>query len=133
MNFRLRTTLDAKAKLKKLHSSTGLTPNILSRIAIALSLLEDNEPEYIKPDPNGLEFNRPTLTGDHDIVYKSLIKQYSQSNISEREYFPDVFNAHLHRGVNLLYQMYKYTGNYNRFLDSLLEVCFESFESVEEN
>lgn len=128
INFRLRTNSEVGEKLKDLYSSTGLTPNILSRLAISLSLLDEEQPEYIKPDSEGLEFNRPTLTGEYDIVYKSLIKQHHNKDITEKEYFPELFNAHLHRGVNLLYQKYEYTGNYDRFLDSLLDICFQNIE-----
>ena len=126
MNFRLRTTLETKEKLQKLQSSTGLRPNILIRLSITLSLLEDDEPERVNPDTDGMEFNRPTLTGDYDIVYKSLIKQFSNRDVPEQEYFPELFNAHLHRGIDQLYRIYEYAGNYDRFLDSLLELCFES-------
>lgn len=133
MSFRLRTTTEVKEKLQKLHNSTGITPNYLSRLCIALSLLEDGEPEKIKGEPEGLEFNRPTLTGEYDVVYKALIKQYSYQNINEKEYFPDVFNAHLHRGVDLLYQLYEYTGNYERFLEHLLDISFKNLDTVKEN
>ena len=47
MNFRLKTTEKTASSLKYLHSATGLTPNILARIAISLSLLDPSLPEKL--------------------------------------------------------------------------------------
>lgn len=120
MNFRLKTTSETATLLKNLQSSTGLTPNIISRIAISLSLLNPEEPEKVNPENNGLEFNRNTLTGEYDFVYKALIRQHANREISEEEYFPGLFNAHLHRGVKLLFTEYKHAGNFNKLLNNFV-------------
>lgn len=122
MNFRLKTTEKTANSLKYLHSTTGLTPNILARIAISLSLLKPELPEEVQSESNGLEFNRNTLTGEHDYFYKSLIRQHAGRHIPESEYFPNVFNAHLARGVQLLESEYKHAGNYNKLLINLLKI-----------
>lgn len=121
MNFRLRTNTKTAEILKSLQSTTNLTPNILSRLAISLSLLDPSMPDPVQSDNNGLEFNRNTLTGDQDYFYKVLICQHANRPVKEEEYFPNLFNAHLTRGVELLEQEYKYSGNYDKFILNLVK------------
>jgi|SRR5699024_2343946 len=122
MNFRLKTTNEAATRLKNLQNSTGLTPNVLVRIGISLSLLNPSLPAEVKSESDGLEFNRNTLTGEYDYVYKALIRQHANENITESEYFPGVFNAHLERGVWLLFQEYKLAGNYDKLMNNLIKL-----------
>jgi len=131
MQFRLKTTKKTATSLKYLHNVTGLTPNILIRIAISLSLLDPKEPENVHPESNGLEFNRNTLTGEHDYFYKALIRQHAKREIPEEEYFPRIFNNHLTRGVELLEQEYKHAGNFNKLLINLLKLSEDHFEIEE--
>lgn len=128
MNFRLRTTTQTATILKSLHSSTGLTPNILSRISISLSLLDPTQPEPVTPESSGIEFNRNTLTGEFDYVYKALIKQHAGKDVPEEEYFPGLFNAHLERGVKLLEIEYKHAGNYQKLLNILIKISEDNLE-----
>jgi DNA sulfur modification protein DndE len=123
MNFRLRTSRLTGDTLKSLQASTGLTPNIIARIAVALSL-RNRDPVVVREhvDTGGLEFHRDTLTGDFDYVFKALIAQHTKRAISDEEYFPGLFKAHLERGVKLLYDEYQYAGNYERLIANLLSL-----------
>ncbi|NMA91050.1 MAG: DNA sulfur modification protein DndE [Amphibacillus sp.] len=131
MNFRLKTTERVADVLKDLHSATGLTPNILARLSISLSLLDPELPDEVQSESNGLEFNRNTLTGEHDYYYKALIRQHAGRQIPEDEYFPNLFNAHLARGVQLLESEYKHAGNYNKFLANLLKMSEDNLLAKE--
>ncbi|MBR7553627.1 DNA sulfur modification protein DndE [Allobacillus sp. GCM10007491] len=122
MNFRLRTSSKTAEKLKSLQASTKLTPNILSRLAVSLSLKIAEEPQLELTDTSGLEFNRNTLTGEHDYVFKALITQRMQKEISDEEFFPDLFNAHLERGITILDNEYRHAGNPDRFINNLLKI-----------
>lgn len=121
MNFRLKTSKSTAERLKTLQNSTGLTPNILARYAVILSLREQQPVNPIIRDTAGQEFNRPTLTGQYDFVFKALIAQREGRAISDEEYFPGLFNAHLERGARLLENEYKYAGNYQKMLINLME------------
>lgn len=121
MNFRLKTSSSTGEKILALQTNTGLTWNILARIAIALSLKDPSLPENVT-NRSGLEIHRNALTGEMDFVYKTIIKQHSQRNVPEDEYFPDLFNAHLERGMTILDNEYKYAGNFEKLLLSLLEM-----------
>ncbi|MBB5172440.1 DNA sulfur modification protein DndE [Texcoconibacillus texcoconensis] len=120
MNFRLKTTQYTAEKLKQLHTSTNLTPNILARLAVSLSLKEEHPVSTQEMDTNGIEFNRNTLTGKYDYVFKALIAQHCQREISDDEYFPGLFNAHLERGIRYLANEYQYAGNSEKFLKYIL-------------
>jgi DNA sulfur modification protein DndE len=122
MNFRLKTSKFTGEKLKQLQSTTNLTPNILVRIAIGLSLQQKGTPEVTLSDNNGLEFNRNTLTGEYDYIFKALITQHTNREINEEEYFPELFNAHLERGVRLLANEYQHAGNAEKLMINLLQL-----------
>jgi DNA sulfur modification protein DndE len=121
MNFRLKTSKETGEKLVFLQATTGLTWNILSRIALSLSLRIPTMPEPVK-NKAGVDIHRNALTGEHDYIYKALVRQHAQKNISDEEYFPDLFNAHLERGIQILENEYKHAGNYEKLLLNLLKM-----------
>lgn len=122
MIFKLKTSKETMEILKDLQSRTNLTPNVLSRLAIGLSLREDTPIDEYEADNNGLEFNRQTLTGDYDLIFKVIISQHCNRPLSDEEYFPTYIKKHLDRGIKLLEAEYKYTGNYEKFLIHLVRL-----------
>ncbi|AMO86776.1 DNA sulfur modification protein DndE [Solibacillus isronensis B3W22] len=120
MNFRLKTSKGTEEILKSLQNSTGLTWNILSRIAVAMSLNDPTIPAEV-PDTSGIEIHRNTMTGEHDYVYKAIIRQHAGYHVPEEEYFPDLFNRHIERGIRMLEGEYKLFGNYDKLLTNLLK------------
>jgi DNA sulfur modification protein DndE len=121
MNFRLKTSKSSGEKLKIIQSSTGLAPNIIARLAVALSLRQEQQvTENHNADIGGLEFHRDTLTGEYDYIFKSMITEFAQRNVSDEEYFPGLLKAHLERGVKLLANEYTYAGNYERLMINLV-------------
>lgn len=123
MNFRLKTSKSTADKLKQLNSSTGLTPNILARYAVCLSL-RDPEPitKFVK-DVGGIEFNRNTLTGEYDFVFKALIAQHQNAPLTDDEFFPNLFNAHLERGTRKLELEYNYAGNSEKLILNIIHLA----------
>ena len=119
MNFRLKTSKETGEKLVSLQTTTGLTWNILSRIAVSLSLRIPSLPELVE-NKSGVDIHRNAMTGEHDYIYKALIRQHAKRNMSDEDYFPDYFNAHLERGIVLLENEYKHAGNYDKLLQNLL-------------
>lgn len=124
MNFRLRTSKKTMEILKDLQAKTNLTPNVLGRLAISCSLLNDevNINDIPEEDTNGIEFNRHTLTGDYDLLFKALVSQYCGKHLTDEEYFPTYLKKHLDRGSELLKAEYKYTGNYEKFIINLAKI-----------
>jgi DNA sulfur modification protein DndE len=86
-------------------AKTGLTPNILSRIAFCISLGEPEIPNPTTYDEDGQEFNRYTLTGEWDIFYMSLLRErLITDNLDPNLDLLPQFRAHLNRGAILLHR-----------------------------
>ena len=120
MNFRLKTSAHTGELLQELQRRTGLRWNALARLAVAYSLQHPTEPVAVE-DTKGVEIHRNALTGEHDYVYKALIRQHPGREIPEEEYFPDYFNAHIERGINELYSDYQLAGNIDQWLETVLK------------
>lgn len=103
---RTNVCLEASERLNTLKLRTGLTPNILCRFGLCLSLREAAIPDPSVYDNKGLEFNRSTLTGDYNALFEALLRErYAGDGIDvEGKETPEYFRAHLNRGVLLLYQ-----------------------------
>ncbi len=86
--------------LKQIKSKTGVTPNILCRMALTLSLEENHKANPHGTDLNGSEFNLPTLLGDATTLYEALIRQF-HGNINAKE-AQLILAAHIDNGVDKL-------------------------------
>lgn len=75
---RIKLSKNATAKLRYLKTQTGLTPNILSRIAIMLAIKEGSDLSNagVGDMDGGQELNDTTLFGEYIYVYDILINQY---------------------------------------------------------
>ncbi len=73
---RVRVSQHATGRLKFLKSQTGLTPNILSRIAFMLAIRDMRKVPKLNEDVLGQEFNAPTLFGEHQEIYDLLLTKY---------------------------------------------------------
>jgi DNA sulfur modification protein DndE len=100
---RIKLSQESTKKLQLFKSRTGLTPNIACRLALGISIAENNMPSLeLFTEESGQEINRYTLFGEHELVLTSLFLQWCHEkhiNVVEREEF---FLAHINRGVELL-------------------------------
>lgn len=101
MKYKLNLSKDGEQLLKKIGNQLGLTPNIICRYAVILSLKDDSELNF-DFDSKGIEFQRYTLTGEFDLLFRELIKSKEQRNLSDDEYFGSYLKAHIERGLCLL-------------------------------
>jgi DNA sulfur modification protein DndE len=92
-------------RLTQLKSKTGLTPNLLCRIGLCLSLEEPGIPDPdLYNDETAREFNRYTLTGPWDEFFFALLRERMvQDGLDVEEDLEEQFLAHLSRGVLNLY------------------------------
>src|SRR3989304_3330908 len=120
MSFnRIRISKAATVRLSMLKGRTGLTPNILCRIGLCLSLSDPSIPDPQRFDENGQEFNRYTLTGEWDTFFIALLKErlLKDGLDLDKNLLPQ-FRAHLNRGAITLFDKVKDLGD----LDQLLPV-----------
>jgi DNA sulfur modification protein DndE len=78
---RVKLSKTATDKLRNMKACTGLTPNILARIAIMLAIKDSSSLQNAgSTDGNGQELNKSVLFGDYADVYEVMIKQFAYDN-----------------------------------------------------
>lgn len=102
---KLRISADATSRLRAIRQRTGVTPNLLVRVAVMLSL-EEGPAAASAPDEKGMEFNSYTLTGDHTGMIGALLRYVEEVEgrsgpLSDEDLVP-LLRAHVHRGVATL-------------------------------
>ena len=118
MSFnRIRISKRATVRLSMLKGRTGLTPNILCRIGLCLSLSDPSIPDPQRYDENGQEFNRYTLTGELDTFFIALMKErlLQDGFDPDKDLIPQ-FKAHLNRGAISLFDKVKHLGDLGELL-----------------
>jgi DNA sulfur modification protein DndE len=101
---KVRLTTEASNRLRFLAGKTGVTPNLLCRLGICLSLAEPAIPNPAEYPEEDREFNRYTLLGEYDPLFLALLKQRCHENGIESDELPNYFRAHVNRGIVLLQQ-----------------------------
>lgn len=79
--------------------STGLTLNILARVAIMLALRDGSNIININPDTDGQELNKSVLFGDHEHVYEVMIKQFIHKTKRYSDNITSYFVPYRNRGA----------------------------------
>lgn len=101
---RIRIGKDATIRLRMLKGKTGLTPNILCRMALCFSLNNQKITNLVAVDEEGQEFNRYTLTGEYDPYFIALIKERClQEGLDPDKEFMRQFKLHLNNGIMAIY------------------------------
>lgn len=103
---KLKISSEATSKLRTLKQRTGLTPNLLCRMALMYSLeegvIEENTP---LPNEDGSEFNAYTLTGEHTDIFISLIylvENKPDCTLNNKELI-DMIRTHIDRGISSIF------------------------------
>jgi DNA sulfur modification protein DndE len=99
---RVRFSIEADNRLRMLKGRTGLTPNLLCRLGLCLSLSEPGYPLADSSDPSSREINRYTLLGEYDSLFVALLETRHPEEALEESKLSHLFIGHLHRGVTLL-------------------------------
>ena len=104
---KLRVSRSSTSKLSVLKRRTGLTPNLICRIALCFSLESSGLPA-LDFDEEGSEFNRYTLTGDWDLLFVALlIERLHKDGLDISQDGLLYLKAHLNRGVSMVHSRVK--------------------------
>ncbi len=105
MHFsRLYSSSRSKALLGFLKRKTGLTPNILGRFAICLSLKDPSIPNPDEYDERGMEILPSVLFGEHEKMFVALMKKrLEKEGLDPELYLNKMIRAHVNRGVAALF------------------------------
>ena len=83
---------------------TGLTPNILARFAICLSIKEKSIPNPDEFDEAGSELAPAVLFGEHESLYLALmLNRLKHDKLDPEIYLQKMTRAHLNRGSKALF------------------------------
>ncbi len=97
---RIHTSQRSRGILSNLKIKTGLTPNILSRFGICLSLKDPSVPNPEEFDELGTEFLPLVLFGEHEKLFLALmIDRLHRDGLDPEKYLNIMLRAHLNRGV----------------------------------
>jgi DNA sulfur modification protein DndE len=122
MGFRLKTSVQTKEIFEAIGSRMNLKPFALCKLAISMSLNDDEPIENYKSiDNNGLELNRQTVTAQYDMLFKTLLEQHAGKSLTDDEYFPTHAKLHIDRGAVMLKNRYNYSSNLEHFITQIIE------------
>ena len=96
-----RIKLSAKSQnlLGRLKARTGLTPNLLARFALCLSIKEKSSPVASQYDKEGNDIEPAVLFGEYESLYLGLMKnRLNKDRLSESE-LNEMTRCHINRGV----------------------------------
>ena len=97
---RIHTSQRTRGILSSLKSKTGITPNILSRFGICLSLKDPSMPNPDEFDELGTEFLPSVLFGDYEkLFYALMINRLHEDKLDPERDLNKMMRAHLNRGV----------------------------------
>ena len=121
MLFKIKTSKRTMEIFQKIAASEQLQPFILAKLSLALSIKLNTPLSKLELDTDsfGLELNRQTITGEFDLMFKSLIEILENKHLEDDKYFRYYLKGHLDRGAIMLANEQKYGGN---FLTHLLEL-----------
>ena len=111
MVFRTKTSKKTMEIYEYIYQREHLQPFALAKISIALAIKAGFNFNGENADDGGLDLNRQTITGEHDLLFKKLIEMNEGKSIPEEEYFPGYVKAYMDHGATLLEQEYKYTND----------------------
>ena len=105
--------------LPSLKMKTGLTPNIVCRMGLCLSIAEPSIPDTKMDDDKGQEFSRYTLLGEWDPFFISILRErLIQDKLDPEKDLVVQFKAHLNRGIMMLQSRIKDLSDIHELLPS---------------
>jgi DNA sulfur modification protein DndE len=102
-NFnRLKLSKEATFRARAVAGKLRITPNILYRFGICLSLEDPSIPNPLQYAQDGQEIDRHTLLGEYDSFFMALVRErLVQDGLDIKNDFDSQFKAHLNRGALL--------------------------------
>lgn len=97
-----KVRLSAKSQnlLGRLKARTGLTPNILARFALCLSIREKSTPNPDEYDQDGSDIEPAIMFGEYESLYLGLMRNRLEKDCKVIETdLNDMVRCHINRGV----------------------------------
>ena len=107
MSTKMKLSEAASRNLDEMANVLSLRRNVVCRIAIGVSLREEDPPAIDKADSNGTEFNKPTILGTDEPVLTALISQHFGTRIDPEDFFSRYVRAEITRGLETMVREYR--------------------------
>lgn len=129
MNLRLKTKLEDETKIFELQTGLQVSSKAaVMRLAIGYSLKMKEDPrilagkimKYDVQNQNGNDYNRFTIFGSDEIIFKALMEENLQCHLDDNDFFPELTYAHIHRGLKELFSDFKLAGSKEKLLKKIL-------------
>lgn len=121
MSDRLRLDSDSTEKLDSLSNNLGLRRNAICRIAISMSLIDDEYKIDYYDDASGTEFNKSTIMGNDEFVFLAMIALKENEEIEYEDSFNTIVRHHIIRGIHILDALYKKLNSPTEFFENIIQ------------
>ena len=130
MNERLTTNSESEGKIIEVQRFLGFQSKAsIIRICVGISLKDETNPlEVYKHEVlsnDGMNYNRSTLIGEDYEILRLMFSEHLGYEISNNLFFPEMYKAHLIRGINKLYAFYELNKDIDKifnYLGTMMEV-----------
>lgn len=101
---RLRMSSRSQNHLALIKSRTGLTPNIVGRFAICISLNDPSPPNPEEFDENGSEIHPSVMFGEYEEMFRAvMIMRLKKDGRDPEKCLNKMTRAHFNRGTKALF------------------------------
>jgi DNA sulfur modification protein DndE len=121
MSERLRLDADSTEKLESLSNNLKLRRNVICRIAISMSLMDDNYKMNSSDDTSGIEFNKSTIMGNDEFIFLAMIALKKGQEIEYEDSFNTVVRYHIIRGLQIMDALYKKLNSPTDFFENIIQ------------
>lgn len=96
---RIKLSAKSQNQLGRLKARTGLTPNLLARFALCLSIKEKSPPNPAQYDKDGNDIEPAILFGEYESLYLGLMKNRLKKDELTDSELNEMTRSHINRGV----------------------------------
>ena len=115
---RIRMSFRSQNLLGTMKKRTGLTPNLLARFSLCLSLKDQSVPNPDEFDEKGSEISPLVLFGEYEDVFRALMIQRLKTDKlpMDSQMLNKMLKAHLNRGTIALFARIHDLSDFNEMI-----------------
>lgn len=121
---RLRMSYRSQNLIGQLKSKTGITPNVMGRFAICMSLNDPSPPNPDEFDEGGSEIHPSVLFGDYTDMFTALmVMRLQRDGLDPEKHLNRMLRAHFNRGTIALFARIHDISDFERVIIQERENC----------
>jgi len=121
MADKLKLSEKTSTKLDHLSARLELRRNIVCRLAIGRSFSMDKPVDIeVSNDSNGYEFNRTTIMGYDEFIFRAIATNIQGCALNEEIFFNKIIRNHIEQGIEKLFDDYERINSPVEFMKKLI-------------